>query len=199
MGILKWGKPLIQIGKLGANDAAPSSWITIDNPVEDSTKLTTNDGDIQEARGEGGELVDVKKKRNSYEFAFELFVKQGVALPVQDVDGLVEGFYAMRLLPEDQSLDGIQFAKAVLTAGDTYNTADGQRKPYVMHVINSTSGATILPYSAPSVTYAAVSEPSGSPKSQGYYERSTLAENTYVYRPTLDTVVDSQKTYYSRS
>ena len=197
MGILKWGQPKIQIGKLGANGAAPSSWITVDNPVEDSTQLTTNDGDTQEARGEGGVLVDFKKKKNSYEFAFELFGKQGINYPVEDVDGVVEGFYAMRLLPEDESLDGIQFAKSVITAGDTYNTADGVRKPYVMHVINATSGKTILPYSAPAITYSAVAEPTGNPSTSGYYERSGASGN-YVYQLSRDTEVDSQKTYYTR-
>lgn len=199
MGVLNWGGPKkVEIGKLGANDAAPSTWIELDIPVEDSVQLTTNDGDTQEARGEGGVIVDFKKKKNTYEFAFELFKKKNKAWPVEDIDGVVDGFYAMRLTPEDSDLDGIQFAKSVITAGDTYNTADGQRKPYVMHVINATSGKTILPYTAPSVTYSAVAEPTGNPSTIGYYERSG-ASGSYVYQLSRDTEVDSQKTYYARS
>ena len=197
MGILKWGKPKIQISKLDAS-GNPTTWKDVDNPVQDSTQLTTNDGNTQEALGEGGELVDFKKEKNRYEFAFENFVKQGVADCVEDVDGVVEGFYAMRLLPEDETLDGIQFAKSVITAGDTYNAADGQRKPYVMHVINAKVGKTILPYSAPSITYSAVSSPTGNPSTSGYYERSGATGN-YVYLLSRDTEVDSQKTYYTRS
>ena len=146
MSKLNWGKPKIEIGKLGENDAAPSSWIEVDNPVKDTTTLETQDGEVQEAEGEGGELVDVKVAANKYTFSFELYFKKGKALPVEDVDGKVEGFYAMRLTPEDETCAGIQFAKSVVTAKDTYTAKDGQRKPYVMRVLNAESGKTILPY-----------------------------------------------------
>ena len=146
MGKLNWGKPKIEIGKLGENDAAPESWIVVDNPVKDTTTLETQEGEVQEAEGEGGELVDVKVAANKYTFSFELFVKKGVNLPVADVDGKVEGFYAMRLTPEDETCAGIQFAKSVVTAKDTYTAKDGQHKPYVMRVLNAKTGSTILPY-----------------------------------------------------
>ena len=146
MSKLNWGKPKIEIGKLGENDAAPESWIVVDNPVKDTTTLETQDGEVQEAEGEGGELVDVKVAANKYTFSFELFVKKGVDLPVADVDGKVEGFYAMRLTPEDETCAGIQFAKSVVTAKDTYTAKDGQHKPYVMRVLNAKTGSTILPY-----------------------------------------------------
>lgn len=146
MSKLNWGKPKIEIGKLGENDAAPTSWIEVDNPVKDTTTLETQDGEVQEAEGEGGELVDVKVAANKYTFSFELFVKKGVNLPVADVDGKVEGFYAMRLTPEDETCAGIQFAKSVITAKDTYTAKDGQHKPYVMRVLNAQTGSTILPY-----------------------------------------------------
>lgn len=146
MSKLNWGKPKIEIGKLGENDAAPESWIEVDNPVKDTTTLETQDGEVQEAEGEGGELVDVKVAANKYTFSFELFVKKGVDLPVADVDGKVEGFYAMRLTPEDETCAGIQFAKSVITAKDTYTAKDGQHKPYVMRVLNAKTGSTILPY-----------------------------------------------------
>lgn len=198
MGKLNWGKPKIEIGLLGANDAAPSSWIVLDNPVKDTTQLTTQDGQTQEAEGEGGELVDFKNEANRYEFAFTLFKKKGQAWPVSDIDGKVAGFYAMRLTPEDATADGIQFAKSVMTAGDSYNVKDGQQKQYKMKVINAAAGATILPYYAPSVTFTAIGEPTGNPSTSGYYERSGAAGN-YVYQLSRDTEVDSQKTYYSRS
>ena len=146
MSKLNWGIPKIEIGKLGDNDAAPTSWIEVDNPVKDTTTLDTQEGEVQEAEGEGGELVDIKVAANKYTFSFELFVKKGVELPVADVDGKVEGFYAMRLTPEDETCAGIQFAKSVITAKDTYTAKDGQHKPYVMRVLNAHTGNTILPY-----------------------------------------------------
>lgn len=44
--------------------------------------------------------------------------------------------------------------------------------------------------------YKAVTNPTGNPKTQGWYERSGTAPN-YVYTPTNDTTVQSGKTYYT--
>lgn len=146
MSKLNWGKPKIEIGLLGASDAAPTSWIELDNPVKDTTQLNTTEGETQEAEGEGGELVDFKQGANRYEFDFTLFKKKGVDWPVTDVDGKIAGFYAMRLTPEDSSVPGIQFAKSVMTCGESYTVKDGEQRQYKMHVINAASGSTINPY-----------------------------------------------------
>lgn len=144
---LNWGAPSeLQIGKLSA-DGSVDNWIDIDTPVEDSVQLEPTEGELKEARGEGGVIVSVKKKKNTYKFSFELFKKKGVAFPVADVDGVIDGFYAMRLVPEDPTTEGIQFSKSVMSVTETFNTADGQRKKYVMNVINETDGtSTIKPY-----------------------------------------------------
>ena len=47
-------------------------------------------------------------------------------------------------------------------------------------------------------TYDAVTSPTGSPKAQGWYERSGTAPD-YVYTLTTDTTVDGTKTYYKRT
>lgn len=145
MSLLNWGQPTIEISKLDES-GKPTTWTKVDNPVKDTTNLDTQEGEVQEAEGEGGELVDIKVGKNKYTFNFELFVKKGVALPVEDVDGKVEGFYAMRLTPEDETCEGIQFEKSVITAKDTYTAKDGQHKPYVMRVLNAKEGKTIKPY-----------------------------------------------------
>lgn len=146
MSKINWGKPEIEIGALGENDAAPTSWIKVDNPVKNTTNLETTEGEVQYAEGEGGEVVDVKKEADRYTFNFTLFKKKGQQWPVQDKDGKVAGFYAMRLTPEDPTNEGIQFAKSVMTAGKTYTVADGERREYKMHVINAATGDTINPY-----------------------------------------------------
>ena len=145
MSVTNWGKPTIEIAKLGDNDTA-SEFTKVDNPVKDTTNLETTEGDVQYAEGEGGEIVDVKKESDRYVFNFTLFKKKGKEWPVEDKDGKVEGFYAMRLTPEDETVEGIQFAKSVMTAGKTYSVADGERREYKMHVINAADGKTIKPY-----------------------------------------------------
>lgn len=146
--ILSWGKPTIEIGLLGDNDAVPTEWIKVDNPVEDSAKLETAEGETKDAKGEGGELVDKKRKVNTYTFSFELFKKKGKDWPVKDVDGVIVGYYAMRLTPEDSTVPGISFTKSMISSQDTYNAADGQKKQYKMDVITDSNG-TIKPYTAP--------------------------------------------------
>lgn len=47
-------------------------------------------------------------------------------------------------------------------------------------------------------TYAAVTNPTGNPSTQGYYERSGTSPD-YVYTLSADTTVDAEKTYYTRS
>ena len=61
---LSWGKCTIKIGKLQSSGEAPSSWIDIPTPVENSTKLTPTKGAKKEAKIEGGENEAVKYAAN---------------------------------------------------------------------------------------------------------------------------------------
>lgn len=70
---LSWGKCTIKIGKLQSSGEAPSSWIDIPTPVENSTKLTPTKGAKKEAKIEGGENEAVKYAANTYTFEFEHF------------------------------------------------------------------------------------------------------------------------------
>lgn len=146
MGVLNWGKPKIEISKLDESGQPTKPWKVVDNPVKDSTNLETTEGETTEAEGEGDELVDIKVGKSRYKFSWENYKKQGVEPPVEDIDGKVEGFYAMRLTPEDANLDGIKFAKSVVTCTDTFTAKDGQKKKYTMNVLTADTGKTILPY-----------------------------------------------------
>lgn len=65
------------------------SWNVLDNPVEDSTRLTTTKGNVLEARGEGGELIDSYTRPSAYSVVFELYAKRGAEKPIEDEDGVV--------------------------------------------------------------------------------------------------------------
>lgn len=144
--MLDWGCPSsLEIGKVSNGNV--ENWIKVDIPVETTVQLETIEGELKEARGEGGVIVSVKKKKNSYKFHFELFKKKGEQWPVEDIDGKVDGYYAMRLVPEDPTTEGFQFSKSVITVTDTYNVEDGTRKKFTMNVLNETDGSkTIKPY-----------------------------------------------------
>ena len=52
MAVIGWGKPRIFVKDL---DDQSAKWIELPTPVEDSTQLSTEKGDKQEAKIEGGE------------------------------------------------------------------------------------------------------------------------------------------------
>lgn len=106
MSVLSWGKPKIEFGLLGDGDTLPTVWKEMPEIVEDTSKLIPTKGEKKEATGEGGEVIDIRHKRNKYLFECEVFVKKGDVKPIADNDGIVSGKYAVRLTPEDDTLEG---------------------------------------------------------------------------------------------
>lgn len=150
MAQLSWGKPTIEFGKCGADGAAPTTWTKLAyDPVENSTKLTPAKGEKKEAKVEGGENEAVKYARNTYTFEFEVRAAKGRTKPVADADGVVEGEYAVRLTPEDASVEGILIERTVVSVEETFDTAEGKKWKYVFDVLKPASGNQVKPYTAP--------------------------------------------------
>lgn len=137
---LSWGKPTIKIGKLGDGGKAPSSWIDIPTPVENSTKLTPTKGTKREAKIEGGENEAVKYTANTYTFEFELRAGKGRAKPVDDVDGIISGEYAVRLQPEDPTVEGIVIDRSTMSMEETFDTENGKKWKYTFDVLKPATG-----------------------------------------------------------
>lgn len=129
--VINWGKCTIFVQKLNGSTAATAAgWTKLPTPKEDTTELTTNDGDTLEAREEGGALVDVVRKSSTYELAYGLFHKNGIALPLKAINGVVGGDYALALQPEDPKTAGIYMGRTSVSTNDTYTTADGGLTTY---------------------------------------------------------------------
>lgn len=77
---LSWGKCTIKIGKLQSSGEAPSSWIDIPTPVENSTKLTPTKGAKKEAKIEGGET----RLSSMRQTPIRLSLKSGLAKAVEN-------------------------------------------------------------------------------------------------------------------
>jgi hypothetical protein len=137
---LSWGKPTIKIGKLGDGGKAPSSWIDIPTPVENSTKLTPTKGTKREAKIEGGENEAVKYTANTYTFEFELRAGKGRAKPVDDVDGIISGEYAVKLQPEDPTVEGIVIDRSTMSMEETFDTENGKKWKYTFDVLKPATG-----------------------------------------------------------
>ena len=150
MAILSWGKDRIQHSESVAG-APTGVWNELDTPKEDTTKLTPTAGTVTEAKEEGGEVVDSRSTKNSYELEFDLFVKKGTPRPFDDNDGVIPGEHAFRVIPEDESCEGIQIDRATLRVEESYSTAEGKMLHYVAKVLKPASGKMVKPYTANSL------------------------------------------------
>lgn len=147
MSILSWGK--CSITKTTSTNGAPTTnWAAIDTPKEDTTKLTTTAGNETTATEEGGAIVDARFARASYQLEFDLFVKKGGTRPFTDNDGVIDGEWAFRVTPEDNTCEGIQIDRSIVRVEESYSTADGKLLHYVVRCLRPASGNTVKPYTA---------------------------------------------------
>ena len=147
MAQLSWGKPTIEYGKCGANGAAPTTRTELAyDPVESSTKLTPTKGEKKEAKVEGGENEAVKYARNTYAFEFEVRAAKDRVKPIKDSDGVVEGEYAFRLIPEDAECEGILIERSVVSVEESFDTAEGKKWKYTVDVLKPNEGDQVKPY-----------------------------------------------------
>lgn len=130
--VINWDKCTIFVQPLTAGSTAPteSGWIKLPTPKEDTTELTTEDGDTLEAREEGGALVDFVQKASTYTLAYGLFQKQGKAHPIKAVNGIVSGDYAVAVQPKDKKTSGIYMGCTSVTANDSYTVSEGGLTTY---------------------------------------------------------------------
>lgn len=125
-----------------------ATWVEISTPKQDSTQMTTSKGTKQEAKEEGGGLVGVRYDKNSYVLNFELFVKKGSSKPIDDIDGIIIEHYAVRLTPEDASLEGFIMDKTSVQIEDTYTTKEGKTWKYSFEGLLPTVGKICKEYFA---------------------------------------------------
>ena len=145
MSQLSWGKCTIE--KATSTKGTPAEqWTAIDTPKEDTTKLTPTAGTEKTASEEGGDLVDSRTGKNTYQFEFELFVKKGGTRPFEDIDGVIAGEWAFRLTPEDEETEGFQIDRSTVRCEESYSTADGKMLKYVVKVLKPATGKSVKPY-----------------------------------------------------
>jgi hypothetical protein len=149
MAILSWGK--CKIETTPSIDGAPETaaiWKLIDTPKEDTTKVIPTAGIEATATEEGGDIVDARFGKTTYQLEFDLFVKKGVARPFEDNDGLISGEHAFRIIPEDSSCEGALIDRCLLRVEESYSTAEGKLLHYVGRCLKPATGKTVKPYTA---------------------------------------------------
>ncbi len=145
MPILSWGKCFITHAT--SIDGVPTSaWGGVDIPKQDTTKLNTAAGAEDTARKEGGETVDAKLRKNTYQLEFDIFVKKGQLRPFSDDDGNIVGEHAFRISPEGENCEGIQIDRCTLRVEESYSTAEGKLLHYVAKILRPAEGKSIKPW-----------------------------------------------------
>lgn len=138
MAVLGWGKPRIFIAKV-ENDVA-TDWVELPTPVENSTELSTEKGDKQEAKIEGGANEDVRYAKNTYALALNLRAVKGRVRPIEDEDGIILGTYAICVQPEDPEVDGFMIDKSAVSIEDTWSTEEGGIWIYTFDALQPKTG-----------------------------------------------------------
>lgn len=147
MAILSWGKPKIKHAEsVDGSPATGAQWKEIDTPKQDTTKVTPTAGNEVTANEEGGEVVDSRVGKNTYQFEFDIFVKKGQPRPFEDEDGFIKGEHAFRVIPEDDACEGMQIDRCTLRVEESYSAADGKLLHYVAKCLKPATGKTVKPY-----------------------------------------------------
>lgn len=149
MAKLSWGKPTIEHGTSAAGAVASSfTAITLDI-VEKSSELTVTEGEVLEAKDEGGDVVDSRTGKNAYVFAFEVYVKKGDTLPFTDNDGVISGEHSIRLTGEDNATPGFLMPVCRISAQTTWKSDIGKKVKYICRGLKPASGNILQEYSVP--------------------------------------------------
>lgn len=140
MSKVNWGIPRIFVKDVDDNAAA---WYELNTPVEDSTELTSTQGDKMEAKIEGGENEDVKYKRSTYELAYNIRMLKGRQSPFPISDGVVDHKYAVLLQPEDPECEGFYFESSTVAVDQSYTAADGSMWQVHHDALKAAKGDTV--------------------------------------------------------
>lgn len=143
---ITWGKPLVEFGKTGAEDAAASSLSPMPTAEENTVLLTTVKGSAQELYGEGHELVARKMQKSYKQLALSVFVPSGADDPIPEEDGVISDEYTVRLTPEDSTLTGFIMRKCSVEVEEEWSSAKGKQLKYIFTSLKPKMGKMLEPY-----------------------------------------------------
>jgi hypothetical protein len=150
MANLGWGGMNIEIAPL--TDGTPGTYAALDKkPVLDSFNLDSEDGNELAAQYEGGDYADYKRLANRPFIEFDRFVERGTTKPIPDHDGVIDSEYAIRVIPEDTTLEGRQMLRCSVTVKELWTSASGIKLHYVFRGLRPETGDVLQKYTVPEV------------------------------------------------
>ncbi len=143
MAVLSWGKPQVEYALLDAS-GRPGQYKAFPEIVQGTATLEAVEGDLLEAKQEGGERVDARRSASSYTFKLSLFAKKNSTKPIEDTNGIVAGNYAIRLTAEDPAAIGFFMARASVSAGESWTAEQGTYWNYTFEGLAPVGGGRIV-------------------------------------------------------
>jgi len=147
MANISWGKPLVEVAPI--TGGTPGAFVALPTPVQDSTQLSVEKGNKLEAPLEGGELADVRYDKNKYTLVLELYRTKGLTKPIVDDDGIINTEYAVRLTPEDPTVEGFIIDRTSVSIEDTWDAKIGYKWKYTFEALKPAIGTLLKPYTVP--------------------------------------------------
>lgn len=153
---LSWGQIKGYYAKENSNGTL-GAWQALPNIVEGTLAINTEKGDKREAPIEGGQNEFVAYKKSTYTVEFTIrgaLEASGLRpKPFEDVDGLIDGVYALKFIPETPGAYGVYVKRATLSVEDTISSEDGLQWAYTADVLAPEN------MSEKSIEYAAYTDP----------------------------------------
>ena len=126
---LMWGEARAAIATQKNDGSGYDTVKTLPSIVENALQLQTTKGGKQDATVEGGRVEAVRYKANTY--GLEIQIRTGVEngesikLPFDEIDGIVDGIWGLRVQPEDPETGGLTVMETVISVEDTFTAQDG--------------------------------------------------------------------------
>lgn len=131
--VISWGKPTIKLDS-----------IALPTPEENSTELTVNQGDKQEAKIEGGEVEAVRYGANTSSLTFKIRKAAGRSFPLAIVNGKCEDEHIIELTPEDTTAPGFTIARGIVSVMETYTAQEGAKWEVTVDALNPAAGGNAV-------------------------------------------------------
>jgi hypothetical protein len=195
-------KKIIGWGKNSTKETVGNNTTTYNDIAINSTSLSVEEGDEQEAQIEGGEAEARKKNPDKYILEAERRIDD--PSEVNDVLGFTEEVDSIEVIPQEVGAVGVTLINPSRHVTVSYDTSDGLKAKYTYKTKGATNSAgklTDISFTKKVAggTYSAVSTSSDgystkNPKALGWF-----IKNGNVYIPALDTTPVEGVTYYTLS
>lgn len=152
--IMGWSKCKVDIGKTGDNDAFAADLFNVGKTRNQTTTLSSNDGDTLTETASGGEVVAMEQLDGTYQLqttviepSAELYKVLGIAED-EDSNGeqkikthVVDGDFSIKVTPKNKGAKGIKAPVCRISVAPAYDEQDGNSLVITANIIKTTGVA----------------------------------------------------------